>query len=159
MKISAVVLTLMFAIGSFAQMPANTKAAEEAIRKADSEWVKAAQTKKVDAWMAFYADNATVLPPNDKTASDRTSIRKAVGELLSLPGLSITWKPTKVEVANSGDLGYLYGTYQLTMKDPSGKPVEDRGKMVEIWKKQADGKWKCIVDTWSSDLPVTPPAK
>jgi len=25
---------------------------------------------------------------------------------------------------------------------------------VEIWKKQADGKWKCILDTYNSDLPV-----
>jgi len=43
------------------------------------------------------------------------------------------------------------------MKGPDGKPMNDNGKMVEIWKKQADGNWKCIVDTWSSDLPATPP--
>ena len=31
--------------------------------------------------------------------------------------------------------------------------MSDTGKLVEIWKKQADGKWKCIVDTYNSDLP------
>jgi len=27
---------------------------------------------------------------------------------------------------------------------------------VEIWKKQSDGKWKCAVDTYNSDLPAAP---
>jgi len=60
----------------------------------------------------------------------------------------------------SGELGYLYGTYELSIKDPKGgAPVHDTGKLVEIWKKQADGNWKCIVDTYNSDLPVPVPDK
>ncbi len=46
------------------------------------------------------------------------------------------------------------GTYELTMNDASGKPVNDRGRYVEVWEKQADGKWKCGTDIWNSDLPV-----
>jgi ketosteroid isomerase-like protein len=110
----------------------------------------------VDGWVAFYADDVAVLPPNDKVATDKASIRKAVSELLHLPSLQLSWKPTKVKVAQSGDLAYLYGAYSLTTNDEKGKPVTDVGKNVEIWKKQPDGKWKCIVDTWNSDLPVAP---
>ncbi len=135
----------------------DTRPAEEAaIRLADSYWVKAAQSKQVDAWMAFYADDAVVLPPNEKMATDKDGIRKSVGELLGLPGLSLRWEPTNVEVARSGDLAYLYGAYVLTFNDAKGKPVTDHGKNVEIWKKQGDGHWKCIVDTWNSDLPTEP---
>jgi hypothetical protein len=36
---------------------------EAAIRRLDAAWVKAAASKDPDAWVAFYADNATVLPP------------------------------------------------------------------------------------------------
>ena len=96
-----------------------------------------------------------VLPPNDTVATSKDSIRKAVGELLALPGLSVKWQTTKVEVAQSGDIAYTYGTYQLTMKDPKGKPMAEHGKYVEIWKKQSDGSWKCAIDTWNSDLPAT----
>ena len=141
------------------QQAADTRAADEAaVRKADAEWVKAAQTKKVDDWVAFYADDAVVLPPNDKTVTGKDSIRKPIAELVGLPNLSISWTPIKVEVAKSGDLAYLYGTYQLSASGPDGKPMDDHGKMLEIWKKQADGNWKCIVDTWSSDLPAAAPA-
>lgn len=127
----------------------------EALKALDVSWVAAAQSKSVDAWVAFYAPDAVVLPPNEPTAATADAIRKCVSELLTLPGLSIDWKPTKIEVARSGDLAYLYGTYQLAW-DNGGKRATDQGKIAEIWKKQPDGHWKCIVDTWSSDLPAAP---
>ena len=41
------------------------------------------------------------------------------------------------------------------MQDASGKTIKDHGKFVEIWKKQADGSWKCAVDMFNSDLPAS----
>ena len=54
-------------------------------------------------------------------------------------------------------LAYVMGVYQFTQKDPQGKPVTDHGKTVEVWKKQADGKWKTVVDIFNSDLPPSAP--
>ena len=62
-----------------------------------------------------------------------------------------------IEVARSGDIAYIRGTYDVAMNDPKGKPMKDTGKLVEVWKKQSDGGWKCAVDTWNSDLPAAPP--
>jgi ketosteroid isomerase-like protein len=70
-----------------------------------------------------------------------------------VPGATVSWQATKVEASRSGDLGYLLGTYVVTLKDSPGKSV-DSGKLVEVWKKQPDGKWKCVVDTYNSDLPA-----
>jgi ketosteroid isomerase-like protein len=156
---SALLLVSCSTEATKAPEPPDTRAAEEAaIRKADSDWAKAAQTKSVDAFVAFYADNAVVLPPNEATATTKESIRKTIGALMGLPGLNISWQASKVEVAKSGDIGYLYGTYDLSFTD-KGKTISDKGKILEIWKKQADGSWKCIVDTWNSDMPMAPPAK
>jgi ketosteroid isomerase-like protein len=147
-------------LGCTSQQPPaipDTRAADEAaVRKADSDWTTAAQSKQVDAWVAFYSDDAVVLPPNDKPATSKDSIRKTVGDLLALPGLSVNWQATKVEVARSSDIAYTHGTYDLTTNNAKGKPMKDHGKYVEVWKKQPDGNWKCAVDMWSSDLP---PAK
>jgi ketosteroid isomerase-like protein len=129
----------------------------EAIRVLDASWVRAGQSKDVDAWVAFYANDAAVLPPNEPVATNREAIRRSVSELLTLPGLSIDWKPAKIEVARSGELAYLYGAYSLAWDD-ADKRATDQGKIVEIWKKQPDGLWKCVVDTWNSDLPPTPPS-
>jgi ketosteroid isomerase-like protein len=140
--------------------PPDTRAADAAaVGKTDADWAKAAQSKQADAWVAFYSDDAVVLPPNDKTATTKDAIRKTISDLLALPGLSVNWQATKVEAARSGDLAYTYGTYELTSNNAKGKPMTDHGKYTEIWKKQADGGWKCIVDTWSSDLPAAPASK
>ena len=127
---------------------------QAAIKKADIEWTKAAQSKKPDAWLAFYTDDAVVLPPNDTVARGPEGARKAVTELLALPGLTITWEATKIEVARSGDLAYLTGAYIISFNDEHGKSVKDNGKLLEVWSKQPDGVWKCSADTWNSDLPA-----
>jgi ketosteroid isomerase-like protein len=62
----------------------------------------------------------------------------------------INWKTTRVEMAKSGDMGCLIGTFTLTMKDGT----KDTGKYCEVWKKQVDGKWKVATDMFSSDLPA-----
>jgi ketosteroid isomerase-like protein len=151
---------VMFAIGavivvaSGCTMPkeVDTGAEAAALQKVDEQWSAAAAKNDLDATVAFYADGAVVLPGNSPIVTDAKAVRGLWAELLA-PGNSVSWKVTKAEVAKSGELGYVYGTYELTVKDPKGGPGEhDKGKLVEIWKKQADGNWKCIVDTYNSDL-------
>jgi hypothetical protein len=61
-------------------------------------------------------------------------------------------------VARSGDLAFLVETYELRFDDPRGVPVSERGRRLEVWRKHADGGWKCIVDTWNLDAPIAAPA-
>src|SRR5207302_5231949 len=127
---------------------------EQALRDLDAKWSAAAGAKDVDKTVSYYAESAVVMPPNASAATTNESIRSAWKEMLTTPGAAISWKATKVEVAKAGDLAYVSGTYEETMTDASGKPVKDRGKYVEVFKKQADGKWKVVADIWNSDLPA-----
>jgi ketosteroid isomerase-like protein len=124
------------------------------IRGLDALWSKTAGTKDLDKTVSFYADDATVCPPNAAAATTKDAVRKVWKDLLDTPGLTIGWKTAKVELAKSEDLACASGTYEVTMNDAGGKPVKEHGKYVEVWKKEADGKWKCVVDIWNSDLPV-----
>jgi len=141
-------VTLAFAAG----------ADEKAVREADEQWSRAAAAKDLDKTVSFYADDAVVLPPNQAAVTTKDGIRNLwKGFLDSLTDIS--WKTTRVEMAKSGDMGYLIGTYEMTLKDGS----KDKGKYCEVWKKQADGKWKVSTDMFSSDLPApgaspSPPA-
>ena len=137
------------------QLPDARSADEATIRDLDAQWSKAASANDLDATVAFYSDDATVLPPNAPIATTKQTIRTLWVSLL-VPGATVSWQATKVEASRSGDLGYLLGAYVVTLKDSQGKPV-DSGKLVEVWKKQSDGKWKCVVDTYNSDLPLPAP--
>jgi ketosteroid isomerase-like protein len=137
---------------------ADTRAADEAaIRQADSTWSKVTEAKQLDDHLAYYVEEAVVLAPNEPMASGKENIRKMMVDMFALPGFVVKWQATKVETPRSGDIAYSLGTYELSMNDPKGKPMEDRGKYVTVWKKQADGSWKVAVDMFNSDLPAAPP--
>lgn len=127
---------------------------EQTLRSLDAQWSAAAAAKDLDKTVSYYSDDAIIMPPNAPGATTREAIRSAWKEMLTSPGAAISWTATKVEVAKAGDLAYVSGTYEETMTDASGKPAKDRGKYLEIFKKQADGTWKCIRDIWNSDLPA-----
>jgi ketosteroid isomerase-like protein len=132
-------------------------AAEAAVRKADAVWAATASTANIDAWMAFYAPDAIGLLPDDQLTSGKELLRHAVSRLLAQPHFSVAWHPLKVAVAQSGDLAFFIGAYELRFSDPRGAPVSEQGQRVEIWRKQADGAWKCIVDTWNLDESIAAP--
>ena len=158
MKIKMLVLTLTLGLAAAGICMAGDTKAEQSLRDTDAAWSKAAASKDLDKTLSYYSDDATVLPPNTSAATTKEAIRKIWQDMLASPSFVISWKATKVEVAKSGDLGFVSGTYELTMHDASGKPVNDHGKYVEVWEKKSDGKWKCGTDTWNSDLPASTPA-
>jgi len=138
----------------------DTRSAEEAaIRELDAQFSAAAARNDLDATVSYYSEDAVLLAPNTPIANNPKAIRESWASILS-PNTSVSWEVTKVEVAKSGELGYLYGTYQLSIKDPSGGPtINDTGKILEVWKKQPDGQWKCIVDAYNSDIPLPAPSE
>jgi ketosteroid isomerase-like protein len=128
------------------------------LRNLDAQWSKAAAARDLERTVAYYSEDAIVLPPNAARATTKQAIRNVWKDLLASPGLVITWKPKKVELANSGDMAWVSGTYYLIMNDANGKQINDRGKYLEVWKKQGDGNWKCGADIWNSDLAASAPA-
>ena len=125
-------------------------AEEKAVRDADAEWSKVAGAKDLDKTVAFYADDAVVMPPNQAAVTTKDGIRnlwKGFFDILQ----DISWKTTRVEVAKSGDMAFLTGTYEMTMKDGT----KDHGKYCEVWEKKGS-TWKVGTDMFSSDLPAQP---
>ena len=154
-------LALFFLASSCSQQPpADTRAADErAIRDLDAQWSTTAASNDLEGTVSYYSDDATLLPPNAPIAIGKPAIRASWASLL-VPGVSVSWQVSKVEVSRSGDQAYLIGAYRMTFKDPQGKNGTDHGKLLEVWKKQPDGKWKTVADIYNSDLPPSgPPEK
>jgi ketosteroid isomerase-like protein len=131
---------------------------EQLLRDLDAEWAKVAAAKDVERTIAYYSDDAIVFPPNATSAATKEAIRNGWKEMFASPGFVITWRPTRVQVGSSGGMAWVSGTYESTMNDASGKPINDRGKYLEVWEKQTDGNWKCAADMWNSDLAASAPA-
>jgi uncharacterized protein (TIGR02246 family) len=140
---------------AIAQKTSKTREADEAaIRAADAAVLKAAQSKDVAGATANYADDASWLPPNAPLVQGKAAIRNAWSQLLAIPGLKIDWQLIKVDVSQAGDMAYTLYKYQMTMSGPNGASINDTGKDMAVWKKQSDGTWKMVADTFSSDIPM-----
>ena len=147
-------LLLFLLLISTACQSSDTRVDEAALTKLDDEWSRAVGSRDVEKTISYYTDDATVMLPNIPTLTGKESVRSIWKSMLDSPSFAGGWKATKVEVARSGDLAYVSGNYEFTEKDESGKPITDKGKYLEVWRKQADGSWKCVADMFNSDLPA-----
>ena len=134
-------------------MAADPAASIAAVKAADTAWSKAAAAHNMEGVLSYYGDGAIVLPPNQEMATDKASIRKA-WEAVLVKGTDVSWTPGAADISASGDLVYLEGWYISSTSAAKGKSSTERGKYLSVWKKQADGTWKCVADTWNSDMPA-----
>jgi len=120
-------------------------AAEEAIRTASADSVRAAQAKDLDKTVSYYAPNAVMFGVGAPVQGIE-SIRKVWQQLLATPNLQLKNTTISVEVSRSADFGWEYGSFEGTSTDKQGKTVTQKGKYVVIWKLQPDGAWKIEAD-------------
>ena len=136
-----------------------SEADKDRIRKVvdDATRTIAPPTSDVDAYAKlYYAEDARVLPPDGATVTGR----EAITAFLRSVGAVQEFRATILALEGRNDLAYVHGAYEMSVL-PAGaaEPVGDKGKYVEIWKKQRDGTWKVVLDIFNSDLaaPVSPP--
>jgi uncharacterized protein (TIGR02246 family) len=151
MKFGLLAMLLLAGMGvSFAQKSSGSTD-EQAIRKLDKEWSAAAQSKDAGMMLAYYAEDASAFPFNAPIATGKEQIQKLWAGLMSMPGFSLSFAPTKIEVAKSGDLAYDIGTFELKDNDANGTLTTTIGKYVVVWKRQPDKQWKVVADIFNTD--------
>lgn len=109
----------------------------------DREW---SQTVKDEKFFTYFAPEASVYAPGMTIVTGDAAIRKAMGEMSTMPGFSLNWTATKADASGDGTIGYTAGTYEMGMGGAT-----ERGKYVTVWKKQPDGTWKVTEDIFNAD--------
>jgi ketosteroid isomerase-like protein len=87
----------------------------------------------------------------------RAAIREFMRVFFSMRDFSLSFETAQVEVSRAGDFAYTCGTNKVTLVDPNGKKMKDRGKYLTVYRKQSDGTWKVVADMGNSDLPALVP--
>lgn len=113
-------------------------------------WLKAVRAADWSAMAATYAPDAILMPPNGPVVTGRPAIFDWFGAFPPLVSMDVE----EVEVEGCCDLAYVRGTYRLEAKLPGGASLREKGKYLEIHRKQPDGTWLKSHDMFSSDEPA-----
>jgi ketosteroid isomerase-like protein len=134
-KISSLIIFGCIMIAAIAQNNA------EPLKLADLAFNQLCQEKGMKFSFLEFADDNVIKLTNKAFASrGKAALEKEFGD--EVQDFKLEWKPDFAEMAASGDLGYTFGNWRLTLSDGTVR----YGEYMTVWKKQADGSWKYVMD-------------
>lgn len=150
----ALALSMLVLAGSCASSRFDPAGEADQLLKRDAEWADAAAAgKDVEKIVSYWADDAVVIPQGQPVVEGKEAIRAFVTASLAIPGFRIHWVSDKVFFSPDGELAYMRSTNEMTVPGPAGAPLTLPGRAITIWRRDADGQWRCVVDIWN-DPPV-----
>ena len=141
MRKSTFILTLILLTACEADIQSNdTNAMAAELLQADRDFAALSQnTDPKQAFANYLAANAIMLPRAGDPIEGYEAALASFGEEA---GFDLHWQPQFAEVAESGDMGWTWGRYQLLVE---GEQLYS-GKYVNIWTRQPDGSWQVRLD-------------
>jgi ketosteroid isomerase-like protein len=100
-----------------------------------------------NAFLEYIDSNGVLLKPGRLPITGADAIDYLIQQNDS--AYTLQWEPRNGTVAHSGELGYTYGIYALK---PKSKDTIIYGTYVSIWKKQANGQWKFVLDSGNEGI-------
>jgi uncharacterized protein (TIGR02246 family) len=97
----------------------------------------------VEAVLALYEPEASLVPQPGTVTQGRASIRQALQQFLAVRG---TMRIETVYVMKQGGIALTRGKWHLSGKDPQGHPIEMGGKSIEVVRQQPNGEWLFAID-------------
>jgi uncharacterized protein (TIGR02246 family) len=124
---------------------------ESHISQIGQQWARHWNAGNLEKLIEAYAPDAVYMPPHHAAVHGREAIHEYLRGPMAHGVGELTYEVTFIK--HSGDLAYDVGRYTMSVPRDGGKR-QDRGKYLTVWRRQPDGDWKIVADTWSSDLPA-----
>ena len=138
MKYAVLLIVICFAV------VAQGQSALQEMVKTEQAFSKMAEEQNTrDAFLAFIADDGLLFRPGAVNGKKWMLDHPPPASTDKRPLLA--WQPAYAGMAVSGDMGFTTGPWEAKADINDEKP-QGYGDFVTVWKKQADGSWKFVVD-------------
>lgn len=108
-----------------------------------SAFAAAFNSGNIEAILALYEPDATLVPQPGQAVRGREAIRHALLPFLALNG---TMQMTSIYTVHGPGVALTRGQWKLTGTGPDGKPIELTGQSLEVVRQQPNGEWLFVVD-------------
>jgi ketosteroid isomerase-like protein len=144
-----VILLFVAMIGCKEKTETPKSATPEELSQMNKDFAQALNNKDAAAASLLYAEDASLLPPNEPIVTGRENIKKYWQAALDAGTIDVS--VSTISTGSNGDLGYEIGRFTLSYPGPDGKMIVEKGKYTEILERTPDGKWISIYGIWNSD--------
>ena len=135
-------LLLVFILISCGPKKVDTAAEGEKLMQISREWSQAVPTKDNEKILSYWADDAILFSPGEELTKGKEALRAMVEAGSKDSNFSISWEPLEAHISDDGSMGYLIEQNKVTINDST--IFYNNG--VSVWRKDADGTWKNVVD-------------
>ncbi|MFW5644613.1 MAG: YybH family protein [Bacteroidota bacterium] len=146
MKPHIALLLTFFILQGCNSLQSDEKASQELIDR-DLEFSNFSRQHGMEKAFTRFADSAAVLLKPDRMPIKGLKSITFYYSQMNNENLELTWMPLDASVSGSRDLGFTYGVWQLMNRDSLRQ-----GTYVTVWKKDANGNWKYILDSGNEGI-------
>jgi len=133
--------------------PGHVDADALAVAQASAALLNAVNGSDLSAVLDQWSDDGVLMPPHHPSVHGRSEIRRYFERLFRQDRFNFSFSSSRVEVA--GDIALERVEYSASSWPRNGGPeVQDVGKGLHVYRRQANGTWKLAMDIWSSDNPI-----
>jgi ketosteroid isomerase-like protein len=150
MKVNHYLPVLMLSLGTLSAFAQDQEISPTLSTLFDAERAFAKRCGEVGiraSFLEFFTDDAIVFRPHPVKYKEAVKDRPAPQNPLAY---ALEWEPIFGEVSAAGDMGYDTGPSVFTDKTAE-KPTPQYGFFFSVWKKQADGNWKVVLDVGGAE--------
>jgi ketosteroid isomerase-like protein len=134
-------------------------ALQAGVDSASNRLLTALRNNASDSLMALMADDVVLMPPNEAVLKGKAAVRSWYDQFLTqlrTSGLTITDR----EVLIGSEWATELAAFEWALVPVAGGPaVIDRGSYVQVWHREADGRWLFSRELWNSSTPPGSPSK
>jgi len=143
------VLALGGCSGQDASNQAEVSASKTELGQMNRDFAAALNAKDAKAAAALYAEDAVLIPPGEPLVRGREAIEEYWRGAIESGGVRDVSVET-MDALSSGSLGYETGSFVLTANGPDGEAVIDRGRYIELLRREPDGRWLSTHGIWNA---------
>ena len=125
------------------------RALEAELIAADRAFAKSVAEHGLSGWVGGFAPAGRMVAGGHSYIGGE-GIRRTMLPLFADSTLQFTWDPNYAEVAESGDLGYTVGRYEIRASGDAA-PMSETGTYLTVWTRRDDGRWKVKADIGNPD--------
>jgi len=121
-----------------------------AIARSTAELLAAVNASDAERCSAVWAADGVLMPPHHPSVHGHQAIVQYFRTLFSRSRFRFTFTSSHIHLA--GDTAFEHVTYTaIVWPEHDATPLEDAGKGLHVYARQANGSWKLTHDIWNSD--------